>query len=645
MMYMVKYGARVGGSVVPPLLGLNRAIEDKGDKNHLQFIKKDFSRLVDDTIAYLQGAIGSLEVDTPTPRNLDTKDLNEMKSHLNVKEWQHIQGGLSSMMFRVPGIQSLHFTSVCSDHLRDCYASALQQLRLDIVNVPGGIWDGIDVSITATSEAMAKLSKDPLGKLLKIQGMEYWPCLTEITMIQNCSHPASKPTMDIFGSLNNLDYISLDIGRLWMTTNDISQGDINNSSIGIPNLKDLTLEDLEIIRQYRPIALTISKTPEKEDEDRLVSILHQNPSITFLRIQCHLGRHSAIINLVISTREKMRRSRSRPESMALRLLDSKLPGSAKEAVLERASGPHCLFHQSSSGNVVDVSFDKVSSTVGVRTHLRSNQFKSDDPEVHDFIRQFGYSFITLVVPESFSDPPAMLLDECTGRLTSSIAHLEITPTSLTTAGLDAMDRVINRSKGLTYLRLSLKSLRQVQQLEKALLLLERYKDRVTSIHMSDWYEDSCLAKIKRVLPDRSRFPRLEEFSVDCINWDHGPRGTARQWIISMISAQTQHPTLPLKVLGVKIDLWPQDWESVIKAIDLSTLEELHIDNCNFSQVQLKLLADRIADSKTLLPLKLLNLKGSKAEKVGDTVATRAMMARIRQRAPQVVIEGQFKPLQ
>ncbi|KAF9349862.1 hypothetical protein BGX34_001555 [Mortierella sp. NVP85] len=81
MMYMVKYGARVGGLMVPPLLGLNHAIEDKGDNGHLQFIK-NFGRLVDDTIAYLQGAIGSLGGDTSTPRNLDTKEINELKSHL-----------------------------------------------------------------------------------------------------------------------------------------------------------------------------------------------------------------------------------------------------------------------------------------------------------------------------------------------------------------------------------------------------------------------------------------------------------------------------------------------------------------------------------------------------------------------------------
>ncbi|KAF9349863.1 hypothetical protein BGX34_001556 [Mortierella sp. NVP85] len=497
---------------------------------------------------------------------------------------------------------------------------------------------------------MVKLSEDPLGRLLKIQGIERWPYLTEITMIQSSNYPMSamsNPSTDIFGSLNYLEYLSLDIGRLWMTTRDISQGDIKTSSIGIPNLKDITLEDLETIRKYRPIALTISKTPEKEDEDRLASILQQNPSITFLRIQCHLGRYAAVINLVISTREKMRRSRGRPELMVLRLLDTTLPGSAKEAVLEKAGGSQYLLRQLfGSESIVDVNFDNASSTIGIRTDLRSNQFKSDDPAVRDFIRQFGHSIITLVAPGSFSDPPAMLLDECTGRLTSSIVHLDITPTSLTTAGLDAMNRVINRSKGLTYLRLTLKNMRKGQQLEKALLLLERYRDRVTSVHMSDWYEDSCLAKIKRVLPDRSRFPRLEEFSVDCINWDRGPRGTARQWIISMISAQTQPPTPPLKVLGVKIHLWPQDWEAVINAIDFSKLQELHFDNCNFSEVQLKLLADRITGSKTLLlPLKLLNLKGSKVEKVDNAVDTRAMIVRIRQRAPQIIIEGQFKSLQ
>jgi hypothetical protein len=100
--------------------------------------------------------------------------------------------------------------------------------------------------------------------------------------------------------------------------------------------------------------------------------------------------------------------------------------------------------------------------------------------------------------------------------------------------------------------------------------------------------------------------------------------------------------IPLKVLGVKVDFQPQDWEAVIKAVDLSKLEKLHLDDSSFSQEQLELLVDRIADSNiSPLPLKLLDLKGSGVEKVDDTALVRATLARMKKFAPQVEIVGRY----
>ncbi|KAF9344178.1 hypothetical protein BGX34_005935, partial [Mortierella sp. NVP85] len=564
---------------------------------------------------------------------LDTKDLNDLRSHLNFKDWQHIRGGLGSLW-----IQDLQYTSVCSDHLRDCYESALQYLKRD-VNINGGIRNKVEVRIMATPEVISKLSEDALGRMLKVQGVKRWPFFAGITLKQNDPLSATSSKTDIFGVLNGVESLSLDFGRLWMGTNDISQGVIMNTSIGINDLlRDLTLDDLEVIQLYRPMALVIGKTPEKDDEDCLIRIIRNHPSISVLGIGCQMERYTAVINLVISTIERMRRSGSRPALSCLRLNDPTLFDSARKGIRQDQGQPELIAQALlQSGNSVHVMFDSEFSTQRIRADLKCPQFKSEDPAVRGFIRQFGWSIYTLIVPEFFSDHLAKLLDESTEQYSSRIEHLDINPTSLTTTGLDAMNRIIKRSKGLIYLRLSLRNLHQEHQLDKALLLLERHKDQVTSLHMSLWCEESCLTKIKRTLPDRSRFPRLEEFSVDCINWNNSLRDIAKQWITSVISARTQHQA-SLKIIGVKIHLLPQDWEAVIKAIDLSALEELHFDNCNFSQVQLKLLADRIADTKTSsLPLKVLDLKGSKVDKMDDTACTSAILARIQQKAPQVGI--------
>ncbi|KAF9344826.1 hypothetical protein BGX34_005292, partial [Mortierella sp. NVP85] len=611
---------------------------------NLRFIKKNIGRLVDDAITYLQEVIGTTSGVTPRPLMLDNENLNKLKSNLNPKDWQHLRSGLSSMVIRASLKKEVHYTSICSGHLLDCYSSTLQQSIRD-VNAEGGVWPGVDVKIMATPEVMIKLSKDALGKVLKIQDVKRWPHLTRVTFSVKGHDSTLRSSTDIFGILNGLRTLSLVIGGLWMKSNDISFGEIKNPTIAISDLKDLTLDDLDVIRQYRPIALSITKTPEQEDEDRLISIIHQNPSVVSLIIGCHLGRYAALINRLKSTIEGMKRNGGQPSISSFKLVDPTLLDSVREAALHDGVRLEFISQQLlNSEDIVNVDIYNGSSSVDIQTHLRSNQFKSDGPAVYDFIRQFGYSIVTLVVQGSFSDHLAKLLDEST-KPVSNIARLDIAPTSLTKAGLDAMDRIIKRSTELTYLRLTLRSLHQEQQLEKALLLLEQYKNRVTSVHVSLWCEESCLTKIKRVLPDRSRFPRLEEFSVDCINWDRGPRGTARQWIISMISARAQPPTPPLKVVGVKIDLQPQDWEAVIKAIDLSTLEELHFDNCNFSQEQLKLLADRVWSSYVFLPLKLLDLKGSEVEKAaGDDANTQVIFATVQLKAPQVRIEGQHNLL-
>jgi len=605
MMYMVKYGARVGGLVVPPFLGLNRAIEDRG---HLQSIK-NISRLVDDTITHLQEANGSVDNDVSTPRSLNAIEFTELKSHLKVKDGECSLGGLSQME-----IQRSSYTSICSDHLRYCYDSALQQLKRDI-NTNASKWNGVEIKVIATSEAMIKLSNDALGKLLKVQHMKYWPPVTTINLRLEDHHSTSSSTRDIFGILNGFGSLSLDFGRLKIKADGVSQDDVKGMSIEIHDLRDLTLNDLDFIQQYRPIALAISKAPEKDDDSRLVSILQHNPSIMILSIECHMGRYAAVINLVQSTREDMLKGGSRPELRILLQHDSK----------KRVDGKF--------ENTVEVRFEGygISTT---ETELKCHQFKTADPEECDFLRQYGWSIKTLVAPGSFSDHLAKLLNESTQERGSRIASIDITPTSLTAAGLISISQVINRSKGLTNLRLSLRHIRQQPQLEKALLLLEQYKDRVTSVHMSDWCEESCLSQIKRVLPDRSRFPRLEEFSVDCMLWKQDLRDIARQWITSMISSQSPHRT-PLKVLKVKINLQREDWEAVIKAINHSTLEELHINNCYFPQERLRLLVDYIVDSGvSSLPLRVLNLKGTDLK---DNYSTRAMFARIEEKAPQVEI--------
>ena len=187
-----------------------------------------------------------------------------------------------------------------------------------------------------------------------------------------------------------------------------------------------------------------------------------------------------------------------------------------------------------------------SPSLNVETCIKLENRESEivDPAVCTFIRQYGWSITTFIVPESFSDTLAKLMDESTQEKGSRIAHLDMTPTSLTTPGLDAMNRVIDRSQGLTYLRLSLENLGKDQQEQKALDLLRRHKDRLTSLRLVD----SDLSSIADNF-SRDSFPLLEEFFVMTNYYlDASP-----EWIRSMVSVPPRQRT-SLRAVGMGIYL-------------------------------------------------------------------------------------------
>ncbi|KAK3815432.1 MAG: hypothetical protein J3Q66DRAFT_344768 [Benniella sp.] len=194
-----------------------------------------------------------------------------------------------------------------------------------------------------------------------------------------------------------------------------------------------------------------------------------------------------------------------------------------------------------------------------------------------------------------------------------------------------MNRVIDRSQGLTYLRLSLENLDKDQQQHNALDLLRRHKDRLTSLRLVH----SDLRSIARNF-SRDSFPLLEEFFVMTSTYLDG----VREWIESMVSVPSRQRT-SLKAVGMGIYfVYNPYWENVIKAIDLSALEELHFNKGGsegFREAQLKILVDHIVGSDTQSPsIRLLNLDGTN---LSSSTSMRWLIARLREKVPEIKIVG------
>ena len=319
-----------------------------------------------------------------------------------------------------------------------------------------------------------------------------------------------------------------------------------------------------------------------------------------------MKRFVDIIDLVKTARERMLQSGSRPGSHIFKLHDD-------------------------SGNKAKVSFEEGSPAFDIETSitLRYDELRKDDNAICEFIRQYGWSVKSFIAPRSFGDCHAQILDEDTRDRGSRIERLDIDPLSLTDLGLNSMNRVIDRSRGLAHLRLCLGLPEQGQTMDKVLCLLEKHKDRLTSV--SSTIDENTISQITQVFPNRARFPLLEEFVVKW-SWNDKIYDVALQWITSVVSARSPAWN-PLKVFGLSVNLRWQDWEDVIMALDLSTLEELSLDNSYFAHDQLEFLVNRIAVSgASSLPLKLLDLRRTN---VRDNPNTRVMFAKVQDKAPQV----------
>jgi SOS-response transcriptional repressor LexA len=102
----------------------------------------------------------------------------------------------------------------------------------------------------------------------------------------------------------------------------------------------------------------------------------------------------------------------------------------------------------------------------------------------------------------------------------------------------------------------------------------------------------------------------------------------------------KHHTVPTRLKGFRLSnmtLTSQDWETLIKAIDVSMIQELIFDGTNFSQEQLDLLIDCMASTgKQSVSLKSLDIDGTDLALNGDNAALRE---RIQKAAPRVRIQG------
>ncbi|KAF9988329.1 hypothetical protein BGZ65_007434 [Modicella reniformis] len=187
--------------------------------------------------------------------------------------------------------------------------------------------------------------------------------------------------------------------------------------------------------------------------------------------------------------------------------------------------------------------------------------------------------------------------------------------------------------------------------------------KLRSRSLSEW-----LPRIASLFPTRKSFPGV--VSLELGNWDTSCLlSSCVPWIVAMVSAPPQATALSLdsqslshgicdmhndrgeskltvswralrKIRLLKVKLQPGEWKTVIKAIDLSELQNLDLWNCNITHESFKLLVDRIPHNTSKVPLKVLNITDTELTKSTDSDSL-ALLTELRKKAPLVkIIEHQ-----
>ncbi|KAG0271751.1 hypothetical protein BGZ95_000398 [Linnemannia exigua] len=315
----------------------------------------------------------------------------------------------------------------------------------------------------------------------------------------------------------------------------------------------------------------------------------------------------------------------------------------------------------------DESLDTINTTVtfsdtiaafdiSLDIHMEGDSYEEVAYHQQEIFRRYGGSITSLTADMIFDDDLAMLLNSSIEENGSKITTLSINPLSFTSAGLECMDHIIERSPSLEHLGLHLKEGSDQVQNTEGMKRLLRYRERVTKLEI--WEDPICLwmRQLAVAFPTRRALPKLSAISLRKKGW--GDLSSPNiPWLAAMfcvpprIQCNPMRPTdshddriskpcTPLSSINLTaINLEPEQWRSIMETMDFSALVTLDFWGCNFSLEQLKHLTDRISgEHGDLTKLATLRLQYSALVKQYPADAFQDIFAVIKRHAPLVEIE-------
>ncbi|KAF9935788.1 hypothetical protein BGZ65_003006, partial [Modicella reniformis] len=452
--------------------------------------------------------------------------------------------------------------------------------------------------------------------------LEQCSSLSTLELKLHRHYSIGKVVSETLMRLHQLESLKIDCGEISIAA-IFSQGKTQVMTMKIDVLHDLN-SDLKVIQKDHLTQLEIRQALQEGDEVQLVDVLRHSPRLNHLQIGCEEGRYLAITDLVISARATVLQERGLPCLQSFKL---------------KREG-HIEYH---------LSFPEASSAFDMSTWIRlpAQTLITAKHPICDFVRQYGWSIVSLVGPWTISDHFVAILGGIISTRNSQLRRLDLDPFSFTLSGYHALDRIIRRSQSFVELRLFLNHLEKKSQVKKGSLLFSRYRKILGGLELHGDSPDQWLPWISSSFPNRNSFPNLVSFGLgfssrcnvppDCVSWIVAMVSAPSQALASSSCSATEEPWKGLEKLSLKgVVLQPEEWKTVIEAIDFSALQSLDFNGANFSRKQFKLLVDCVPDRISKVLLKDFNIANTDLAKSSNL---RAIHAELWIKAPFVEVIG------
>ncbi|KAG0319082.1 hypothetical protein BGZ99_005290 [Dissophora globulifera] len=372
------------------------------------------------------------------------------------------------------------------------------------------------------------------------------------------------------------------------------------------------LDDSELIQSGLLTVLEVIPTLDGAIEEYVQTIMHHNPRLQSVTIY-------------------YKNQISPPKVDATRLKKAFL-SSMVSTQLKRTIQIMVGFGSPFMTFVLDNTSDACIPRVSLDINMHHNSIEAVHNETSEVIRQLGSSITSFRTSLEFDDSLAELLDSVTSRTGSSLSSLTLGYDNLTNIGVACMGRVIGRSPGLSIcLKLRKHTFQDCWRDESFIWTLAWHSKNIHELRLPVIEDDYWVSQTQAWLPKRHQIPKLEKLAVRFSGSFPPP-----QWIADVISAQPDLPQSGSPFLSLtddnviadaaqgQVDVisshnihphsnslarWgslrkislicarfsPDEWRTVIAAIDFSGLEVLRLIGCNFSLEHLEFLVEQVPE--------------------------------------------------